>query len=442
MGNERSERLLEEARRYLSEGRADEALERAQAALRIDRMEARYHYVAGISLASLERVEEAIESLRRALKFRPSFVEARGNLGILLERSGQLEQAAECYRKVAAERPSDVNARDRLGHCARLLGHTDESIAALRQSIALRADAAGAHNELALALLQAGNRIEALASFRRAVDLDPAFLPAWANLAKLLYLEFAACPPDEREPLRHQVLEAFDRVLALEPGHEEFRFLRDAVSGKHVDRPPDAYVSAFFDRFAPQFDEHLTGQLRYSAPAIAQEMLQPWLGRRVPVRVLDIGCGTGLSGKIVRERAASLAGVDLSARMLECARALGIYDQLEQAEAVAYLERCQARSCDLVLALDVFIYVGTLERILPAIARVLDDGGRLLCSVEDLEEGDFALAPTGRYRHAPGYVERIGAAAGLVLAQARPFIVREEAGRAIEALMLALDKTG
>ena len=99
-------------------------------------------------------------------------------------------------------------------------------------------------------------------------------------------------------------------------------------------------------------------------------------------------------------------------------------------------------SCDLVLALDVFIYVGALERILPAIARVLDAGGRLLCSVEDLEEGDFALAPTGRYRHAPAYVERIGAAAGLILAQARPFIVRQEAGRAVEALMLALDKTG
>lgn len=442
MGNERSERLLEEALRCLSAGRGHQALESAQAALRIDRMEARYHYVAGISLASLDRVEEAIESLRRALKFRPSFAEARGNLGILLERAGRLEQAAECYRLVAVERPSDVNARDRLGHCARLLGRTDESIAALRQSIGLRADSAGAHNELALALLQSGDRTEALRSFRRAVGLDSAFLPGWANLAKLLYLEFGTCPPEEREPLRRQVLEAFDRVLELEPGHEEFRFLRDAVSGTHVDRPPDAYVSAFFDRFAAQFDEHLTGTLRYAAPAIAREMLQPWLGGRAPVRVLDIGCGTGLSGKIVRERAASLAGVDLSERMLERARALAIYDTLEQAEVVAYLGRCPERSCDLVLALDVFIYVGALERILPAIARMLDAGGRLLCSVEDLAEGDFALAPTGRYRHAQGYVARIGAAAGLALAHARPFIVREEAGRAIEALMLALDKTG
>ena len=441
MGTEKSERLLEEAQRHLGEGRAAEALERVQAALRIDRMEARYHYVAAISLASLDRGAEAIESFRRALKFRPSFVEARGNLGVLLERSGQLAEAAECYRKVATDNRNDVTAWDRLGHCARLLGRSDESIAALRQSLALRADSAATHNELALALLQEGNRADALSSFRRAVDLDPRFLPAWANLAKVLYLEFGASPPDEREPLRRQVLEAFDRVLALEPGHEEFRFLRDAVSGTHVDRPPEGYVTAFFDRFAPQFDEHLTGKLRYGAPAVAREMLQPWLALRAPVRVLDIGCGTGLSGKIVRDRSASLAGVDLSSQMLERARALAIYDRLEQSEAVAFLERCAQRSCDLILALDVFIYVGALDRILPAIARVLDAGGRLLCSVEELEAGDFALAPTGRYRHARGYVERIGAGAGLALAEARPFVVREEAGRGIEALMLAFDRT-
>jgi len=439
--NEKSERLLEEAQRLLGESRPHEALERAQAALRMDRMEARYHYVAAISLAALGRVEEAIASLRRALQFRPSFVEARGNLGLLLERTGQVEEAADCYRKVALARRDDVNAWNRLGHCARLLGQTAESIDALRRSLGLRGDDAAAHNELALALLQDGKRGEAAAEFRRAVELAPEFVPAWANLAKLLYLEFGSTPPEGRGALQAEVLEAFDRVLALEPAHEEFRFLRDAVSGKHVERPPDAYVVAFFDRFAPQFDEHVAGRLRYGAPAVAAEMLQPWLGDHAPVRVLDVGCGTGLSGAIVRPYSAQLVGVDLSAAMLERARAAAIYDELAHEEAVAHLERRAAASFDLVLALDVFIYVGALERIVAAISRVLRKGGRLVASVEVPDAGGFILASTGRYAHAQGYVEEVAAGAGLSLVASREFAVREEAGRAIDARMLVLEVT-
>ena len=438
--NEKSERLLDDAQRLLNHGQADAALERAQAAIRIDRMEARYHYAAAISLAALERVEEAIESLHRALRFRPSYLEARGNLGILLERAGRLEEAADCYRKVAAAQRDDVNAWNRLGHCARLLGRTAESLDALRQSLRLRADAAPTHNELALALLQDGQRAEAAASFRRAVALDPAFLPAWANLAKLLYLDFAGTPPEERGPLKAGVIEAFDKVLALEPGHEEFRFLRAAVAGVQLDRAPDAYVAAFFDRFAPHFDEHVAGKLRYDGPALAREMIDPWLAARAPVRVLDMGCGTGLSGKAVRAHAAHLAGVDLSAGMLERAQALGIYDELEQDEAVAYLERTAAGSLDLVLALDVFIYVGGLERIVPAIARVLGEGGRLVASVESLATGEYALVPSGRYAHSPRYLEGLASTAGLALVQSREFVVREEAGRPLGAVMLVFAK--
>lgn len=434
--NERSEQLFAEAGALLAGSRSEEALARIDAALRIDRMEPRYHYLAGICLAGLGRGEDAIASLRRALKFRPSFVEARGNLGILLERSGQLEEAAECYRRVATERRDDVNAWDRLGHCTRLLGRTKESINALRQSIALSASSAAAHNELALALLQDGDRGGAMDAFGRAVDLDAEFVPAWANLAKLLYLEFAAHPPEERAPLAPRLLEMLDRVLLLEPDHAEFRFLRDAVSGKHVDRPPDAYVSAFFDRFAPQFDEHLTGQLRYTGPEVARAALAPWLEARKAVRALDLGCGTGLSGAIVRARASHLAGVDLSAGMLERARLRGIYDVLEQREAVDYLSSCEAASFDLVLALDVFIYVGALERMLPPIARVLAPGSRLAASVETGKGDGYRLMPTGRYAHSPEYVTRLASASGLALVECREFAVREEAGRPVAALML------
>ena len=51
-------------------------------------------------------------------------------------------------------------------------------------------------------------------------------------------------------------------------------------------------------------------------------------------RVLELGCGTGLCAALFRSAAARLVGVDVSARMLERARARGLYDELLLGDAV------------------------------------------------------------------------------------------------------------
>ena len=53
---------------------------------------------------------------------------------------------------------------------------------------------------------------------------------------------------------------------------------------------------------------------------------------------LDLGCGTGLCGPLVRPMVDRLTGVDLSARMIEKARSLGVYDRLEQGDIVEFLD--------------------------------------------------------------------------------------------------------
>lgn len=458
-GEERGRAVLERAPRNagghcllglsaLMQERHAEALAHFERAIRFDRVNARQHFLAALCLAPLGRLDEAIASYRRALQFRPDFTEARANLGYLLECSGRGPEAAECYRRVLARNPDEWFCLNRLGYCERTMGRAAAALEPLGRALALEPRSAPTHNELALALLQLGRTAGAIASLRRAVQADASFAEGWANLAKLLYVEHldaaqsaaaAGSPPPDPAP----VIEAFDRLLAFDPASVEFRYLRDSLAGSPVERPPDAYVASFFDRFAARFERRVVGELRYAAPEVASRALRPWLAGREGLRVADLGCGTGLSGGFARPHAGRLVGIDLSAAMLEQARAKGVYDELAREEIGDWLARRAPGGEDLLLALDVFIYVGALDRVMAAAATALARGGRLAFTVENLEGGadaGFALGPGGRYSHAAPYVRACAARAGLREVLAEPFDVRIEAGKPVPATLFVLEK--
>ena len=431
----------------LMQERHGDALAYFDGALRTDRVNPQLHFMAALCQGSMGRIDDAIASYRRALQYQPEFIEARANLGYLLEHAGRLEEAAESYRRALALDPNEWMTLNRLGYCERLLGRAEQSIEVLGRAVALRPGSAATLNEIALSLLQLERTEEAIASLRAAVAAEPGFAEGWANLAKLLYVrhieamqrggDAGAAPPDPAP-----VVECFDRLLEFDPANAEFKYLRDSIAGARVDRPPDRYIESFFDRFAPRFDARLVEELRYAAPAVAERVLKPRLEGRSGLRVVDLGCGTGLSGGFLRPHAGSLVGVDLSAAMLERARARGIYDELVREEIGDYLARGEAGRFEVAIALDVFIYVGNLERMMDAVAAALAPGGVFAFSIEELAAagGDFALLPAGRYAHAPAYVAAAAERAGLRVAGSDAFDVRHEAGKPVPARLFLLEK--
>ena len=423
----------------LMQDRHAEALPHVESALRNDRVNPQYHFMAALCHAGVGKLDEAIASYRRALQYRPEFFEARANMGYLFECGGHIEEAAACYRQVLREQPDEWYSLNRLGYCERLLGRPEAAIAFFERSLEGQPRFAPSHNEIALSLLQLGRRAEAIAAFRRAIEVDPQFLPAWCNLGKVVYLDYVAAGKDaDKAP----VLACFECILQLDPGNEEFAYLRDCVAGVRRERPSDAYIATFFDRFAPQFDAKLTGELDYAGPRAAADFMAPWLAGRSGLMAVDLGCGTGLSGGFLRQSAARLVGVDLSAAMLERAQARAIYDELVQAEIGAFLEGQPEGSVDVAVALDVFIYVGDLARIFALAARALKPGGRFMFSVELMGQAGegFAILPAGRYTHAPSYVEEVARAAGLQVAAATELGLRREANGPVPAMLFALDK--
>jgi predicted TPR repeat methyltransferase len=438
--NPRAHGLLAAA--LLMRERHAEALEHVEAALRNDRVNARLHFMAALCQGPLGRVDEAIASYRRALQYRPDFVEARANLGYVLEGLGRPDEAADCYRRVLGTHPREWFCLNRLGYCERVAGRPAEAAALLERAASLRPDAAATLNELALAYLALERKPDAIAAFRRAVEADPAFPAAPFNLAKVLYLDFIVDEGAGRTPDPAPLLACFDRALALDPGNVEFGYLRDCVAGVRRDRPPDAYIAGFFDRFAERFDDKLVGELGYRGPEVAAEFAKPYLDTNTDLRIVDLGCGTGLAAGFLRTAARTLVGVDLSGGMLEQARGRGVYDELVQEEIVAFLARSEPGSIDFALALDVFIYVGDLGPALTAAARALRPGGRMVISVElaDADAEGFALLSTGRYAHSTGYVETVALAAGFSIADSRPFTIRHDAGEPLRDTSFALER--
>jgi predicted TPR repeat methyltransferase len=383
--------------------------------------------------------------------------------GLARHQSGDLPGAERLYRQVLALRPDDGNALNLLGQIARARGDLPEALRLIGQAVArnpgapvflaahgaalaeagrlpeaeaaLRA-AVGARPEDAVSLRNLGQVLstqgrvgEALAPLRQAVALQPGSGPAHLALAHACR---EAGLPDEAAT--HAARAAADPTIA-----EQARFLQAALgAAPPPDRAPPGYVRDLFDQYAPRFDADLTGRLGYRTPAMLAEMLrEAGVAADGSRAVLDLGCGTGLSGEALRPFAGVLEGVDLSPRMLAAARARGIYDALHEADLLDVLP-ARPSHWGLVAAADVLNYLGDLSAVLPAMAAALAPGGLAAFSLEKGEEAPCALGPDLRYRHHPGHLRALAAAAGLEILAEREAALRQEKGVPVQGLLWLL----
>ncbi|MEM8551877.1 MAG: methyltransferase domain-containing protein, partial [Pseudomonadota bacterium] len=131
--------------------------------------------------------------------------------------------------------------------------------------------------------------------------------------------------------------EAFRACLAFDPDDHCGAALRLARHGAAAPAAaPPAYVATLFDQTADAFDAILVDQLGYDVPRLARDLT----GRHTkgPHRILDVGCGTGLSGAVFADMASDITGVDLAQDMLALADDRDVYADLYVGEAVAFME--------------------------------------------------------------------------------------------------------
>jgi len=383
------------------------------------------------------RSDEGIALIRQALQQVPGHVGAWNNLGNVLLESQRLGEAVDAYRSGVAAAPTDPAAADALSNLAvvhRKLLQWHESEAACREALALRPDFVEAWYNLSLALMGQGKLHDGLLANSKAITLSPRHLQARDQVIRALVLQ------GERE----QAAVLYREWLAEEPDNPVAQHQLAACLGENPpERASDAYVEMVFDGFARSFDAKLE-KLDYRAPQLVADALRRIAG--APQRaldVVDVGCGTGLCGPLLRPWARRLAGCDLSVGMLTQARSRGAYDQLHKAELVYYMDT-QPEQFDAVVSADTLCYFGALQAPLAAAKRCLRSGGWLIFTVEALPDGDallHKLQPNGRYSHAGAYLLSTLADAGFGQVELRAEVLRQEASLPVVGWLVTARRT-
>lgn len=316
--------------------------------------------------------------------------------GALSDR-GQLQESLSLYRRAIAARPDLAAPRQNLATLWLRIGDDDEAIAESRAALALLPDYPLALNTLGVALAHRGRMEEAINALTAALRANPAYANAACNLGNVL----ARC--DRRQ----EAIAAYRRALEIDPRLSHVAFDLAAL-GAEAPPPqmPKSYLTTFFNNYAPRFDRHME-ELHYAAPRLLADAVLAE-GNEHFDEAVDVGCGTGLVGALLRPHVGHFTAVDLADAMIAASRQRGVYDELVHEDLVEYLRRREA-PIDLLLAADVLIYFGDLTNFFAAAAARLPAGGQFAFSIELTEDCDFRLQASRRYAHSADYIRRLAA---------------------------------
>ncbi|MEM9063411.1 MAG: methyltransferase domain-containing protein [Pseudomonadota bacterium] len=232
---------------------------------------------------------------------------------------------------------------------------------------------------------------------------------------------------------------AYREVLVLDPDDHGGVSVRLAAMGRLAapERAPDAYVATLFDQNAVNFDDMLVDQLGYAVPMMVREKLEPLAPGPYP-KLLDLGCGTGLTGVSLADWCEHVTGVDLSEAMLDEAHERGVYDDLYVAEACDFLEGAEDGPWDMIAATDVLPYIGDLSRFFAGCAGQLRPGGLLVvsCESEPDQVADYLVGAKHRFAHARGYLSGLLESHGFASLAFDPITVRYDEGAPVPGYLV------
>jgi len=312
---------------------------------------------------------EGAKAYQAALDANPKHVEANFNMGVLHHTMDDIPKAIVSYERAIQLDPKHYDALSNLGSARHKQQDLDGAIHAYQAAIELVTPMNPVQVEqtqVSMLYYLLGAALSALPSHR---------------------CKGASCAEYAAQKLRV--------ALRYNPNNEEAKHALSAlVADPSITTASNAYIKSLFDEYAATFDKALVQGLNYSAPQKLFEVVTDLAatdGVKSFKTVVDVGCGTGLCGPLFRNMSGTLVGVDLSAEMVEHARARSVYDELYVEEITESLARYsnssdkeRLRAIELMVAADVFVYSGDLEGVFQSAAKSLKKGGWFALTLERL----------------------------------------------------------
>jgi predicted TPR repeat methyltransferase len=241
-----------------------------------------------------------------------------------------------------------------------------------------------------------------------------------------------------------EAVASFDKALALKPDLEiaQNNRMLALLELKKVSRIPAHAVRALFDDYSSYYDAAMLEALSYRAPQHLREQFQRVApGAAAPLRILDLGCGTGLAGDAFKDltQGGRLDGIDLSEKMIDEARRRGIYTDLIVDDFESALAGLQ-REYDLVIGADSLIYSGELDGTFRGVGRVLKPGGLFLFTLEKMAGGEWEQTSANRFRHGEAYIRSAAERAGYEVLEITECPLRSESREPVAGYAVALKR--
>ena len=424
-------------------GNLQEALSSAEIAATLSPANPKAQGILGKILLASGQIDNAVIHLGNAIAANPADDIAHNALGSAYLLKNEPEKALRSFKNAASANPANLEVHLNIAAILHSANRLADAIDHYRTHLVLRADDAQTFFSLGNALMELGRLEEAASSYKSAVRANPEFIEANNNLGNVL-----------RGLGRHgEALEHYRAALELDPTNTTIQHAIAALTGQRPVYVPHDHIEKTFDALADRFDQYLVEKLHYESPRMLTKLIDACKAPTVTGwDVLDLGCGTGLMGEAIGPRARRICGIDLSSKMLAKAREKNLYNRLEQRDLLSWMREEAPSSYDVVVAADVFVYLGELDDVIGMTHSVLKPGGILVFSVEALDTetshveaetafSDYAIGKSGRYCHSKEYVLALAIKHGFQTASVETHQARIEGGKAVMAWYVALLKT-
>jgi len=374
-------------------------------------------------------IQTALTLYQQAALLRPDSGLIWQNIAACYQALGQTDAMIQALETAVQRNPHADAARLNLAQAylaSYQLTHAQQHFFALLPNTTYRADA---HFGLGVVLMRQGKWYAAQLELAEACQLRPHDVDAMVNLA--------TCFMKQQD--LSQAITLLQQVQAIAPDHAIANYRLAALTNTQVPlRAPADYIQALFDHYADYFDNALLSQLHYQVP---ERLFALWsdIKPSEPIeRAYDLGCGTGLMGRLLVPLCQTLIGIDLSSRMLQQASLQQNYQQLILGDIMTVLPSLPP--AHLLIAADTFCYFGDLSEVLSLCAKQLQTGGYLLFSTEHVDSGTYILQKNGRYQHSVAYLHHVAEQAGFAWVQHLTATLRQEQGSAVMGDCVALSK--
>ena len=422
------------------------------------------HVNLGILLTELENDTDAMVHLKKALEINPALFAALNQLSDLYLRHEQYDDAIALLSTSLSQSPKDLELNHRLGIAYFRKKDFDSARIQFEAVLMLDHKHPEVNQYIANTSLELGDHEKALRYYYIQLEKNPWF-ETYYNIGVILMmkdrLKEALIYFDKAEQMEpndiatqlncgniylkkndiDQAIHHYQKANAIKPNDAEIQHILSALTQQIIpDNAPPEYVSHLFDQYAAYYEKHLTDVLKYEVPEKIFKAVQleyPFLSE-CRWKIVDLGCGTGLCGALFKSCADQLIGVDLSDHMLQIAAQKNSYDELIEEDIVTALKRFSA--VDLILAADVFTYVGDLNPIFSQAVNALQTDGVFVFTVEKTAAENFILQTTIRYAHSKSYLDSLIALYHFEVLRFENIELRKQNNTPVEGYLVLLKK--